>query len=387
MLVALISVTAIAGMRPTTTYRAIDLGANTFEIGLVQSAVSILPALTAVAIGRWIDRRGEAGMYTFALIVLAIGGILSALATDLVQLAFGQSLVGFGSISAFISGQAMVVNRTRPDDWNRRYGTYAAFLSMGQLVGPSAAAAIQEIPALGAESERAVFLAAALAAFAAAVLTRVIPPGPKPAASVAGSQGSLLAAVRRVLRRPGMFAAMFVSVSVASTVDVLAAYLPVYGTVTNLPVQLVGLILSVRAAATMISRVSMDALLHRFGWQAVLVGCLATSGAMLALLPTTAVPALLLGIAAVLGLAIGMVQPMTITWVATQSPKAERGTALAVRLTGNRISLLMVPAIMGAVAGSAGVGAVFWFLAAALGVGSLVSRTARLDVPGREPRA
>jgi MFS family permease len=123
----------------------------------------------------------------------------------------------------------------------------------------------------------------------------------------------------------------------------------------------------------------MERLILRFGWGRTLVSCLAISAAMLALLPTTATAILLGGIVAILGLAIGLTQPMTITWVANQAPRAERGTALAVRLTGNRLSLLFVPAVMGAVAGSAGVGAVFWVLAAALGLGAAVSRTGHLE--------
>ena len=100
---------------------------------------------------------------------------------------------------------------------------------------------------------------------------------------------------------------------------------------------------------------------------------------MLALIPTTAVPAFLILIMIALGLSIGLVQPMTVTWIANRASKGERGTALAVRLTGNRTSLLFVPAVMGAVAGSAGVAAVFWILAVVLGAGAAVSRTARLD--------
>jgi MFS family permease len=128
----------------------------------------------------------------------------------------------------------------------------------------------------------------------------------------------------------------------------------------------------------MASRLAMDQLLRRFGWQRVLVACLAISCVALALIPTTATPVLLIMIALGLGLGIGMTQPMTITWVANRAPRGERGTALAVRLTGNRTSLLFFPALMGAVAGSAGVAAVFWVVAAMLGMGSLVAHRAQL---------
>ena len=84
MVVGFVSVTAIAGIRPTTSYRALDLGADAFQVGLVQAAFSLLPALTAVALGRWIDRHGAGRPYTAALFMLggltvveaSLGGLL-----------------------------------------------------------------------------------------------------------------------------------------------------------------------------------------------------------------------------------------------------------------------------------------------------------------------
>jgi MFS family permease len=58
-MVALLAVTSQAGTRPTATYRALDLGGTTFEVGMVQSAYSVLPAIIAVFVGRWVDRLGE----------------------------------------------------------------------------------------------------------------------------------------------------------------------------------------------------------------------------------------------------------------------------------------------------------------------------------------
>jgi len=47
-------------------------------------------------------------------------------------------------------------------------------------------------------------------------------------------------------------------------------------------------------------------------------------------------------------------------------PEHARSTALAVRLTGNRIGQVATPAAAGVVAGSAGASSVFWLLAAIL---------------------
>jgi MFS family permease len=70
---------------------------------------------------------------------------------------------------------------------------------------------------------------------------------------------------------------------------------------------------------------------------------------------------------------------MTMAWIANRSPRAERGTALGVRLTGNRSALVIVPILVGAVAGVTGVSLIFWLIAALLGAGAVVGYRAPLD--------
>ena len=82
---------------------------------------------------------------------------------------------------------------------------------------------------------------------------------------------------------------------------------------------------------------------------------------------------------ALIGLGLGIGQPMTMAWVANRSPRAERGIALGVRLTGNRSALVLVPILVGAVAGATGVGLVFWLIAVLLGAGAVVGYRVQLD--------
>jgi MFS family permease len=55
-------------------------------------------------------------------------------------------------------------------------------------------------------------------------------------------------------------------------------------------------------------------------------------------------------------------------------PEYARTTALAVRLTGNRVGQVAAPAAAGVVAGSAGARSVFWVLSALLGCSALAVR-------------
>ncbi len=63
---------------------------------------------------------------------------------------------------------------------------------------------------------------------------------------------------------------------------------------------------------------------------------------------------------------MGFGQPLSMTLVVQRVPEQARATALAVRLTGNRIGQVATPAAAGVIAGSAGAGSVFWLLSAML---------------------
>src|SRR3990170_4201436 len=85
------------------TYRALDLGATTLQIGLIQSAFSILPALLAVAIGRVVDRVGGSRFMIASMIALAVGGLIAAYSGGLVVLSIGQ-LIGPAIAAAILGG-------------------------------------------------------------------------------------------------------------------------------------------------------------------------------------------------------------------------------------------------------------------------------------------
>lgn len=60
--------------------------------------------------------------------------------------------------------------------------------------------------------------------------------------------------------------------------------------------------------------------------------------------------------------------PMTMTWVSSLVPSADKAMALSVRLMGNRLAQVVLPAAAGAMAMATGVAAVFAVSGAVLGV-------------------
>ncbi len=400
LLIAGISVTAIQAGRPMITYRALELGAGPFEIGLVTSAFSVLPVLTAVAIGRWVDRIGEAWFLVGAMVMIGSGSLVSVFAGSLLLLGIGNAITGFGQITSLVAGQTMIANRGPRERREDRYGWYSTVASLGQLLGPAiaaflvggalaTAAQVGGILPEGADNPVApVFLFGAISGAVCVVLALLLPRRrPRRAVPVEGDAPSmgLRAATSQVLRRPGMISAMLVSVTVISSVDVLIAYLPLYGEATGLSVETVALLLSVRAGASLISRIFMTRLIDALGRTRLLTISMVMAGFSVAVLPfITAVP-VLFGLMVLIGLGLGLGQPMTIAWVANRSPRQERALALGVRLTGNRAALLIVPTVMGLIAGASGITAIWLVLAGFLGFGANVARKAPLDDPPSRP--
>lgn len=91
---------------------------------------------------------------------------------------------------------------------------------------------------------------------------------------------------------------------------------------------------------------------------------------------------------AVLGFCLGFGQPLSMTTVVQAAPAAARSTALALRLTGNRLGQVAAPAAAGLIAGVAGTAAPFVMLGALLvGAAGLGLRGGGADAtaPGPAP--
>lgn len=397
--IATISITAVNAARPMVSYRALGLGAGPLEIGVVQSAFSLVPVLIAVALGRWIDRFGEGRFLAIAMALIALGSGIATVAGSLASLALANMIMGFGQVTNLVAGQAMIANRGPRDRREQRYGWYSTVASLGQLLGPAIGAALAGTaltiapspsgPSSAANPQATVFLFSLGASAVACLLALRLPRGPRQPTDgeLAGSAGGLASATWQVLTRPGMAAAMLVSIAVISSVDVLVAYLPAFGEAAGLSVETVGLLLSVRAASSLVSRLFMTRLIVLLGRGRLLAVSMALAGTGIALLPVVpAVPGLF-GLMVLIGLGLGLGQPMTIAWVANRSPRRQRALALGVRLTGNRAALLVVPTVMGALAGAGGISLIWLALAAFLGGGAAVAARTPFDElvtrPGR----
>lgn len=374
----------ISAVRPMASYRALELGATPLEIGLLPASFAALSLFVAVPVGRWIDRFGEARFLLLGTVIMTASTAAMVWIDSIPLLIVTQALLGLGHIVNIVGAQTLIANRSTAEQRDHRFGMYSVAVSLGQLIGPAMAGFIAggQGPADGDAVVSAatipVFAVAAAACapalLAALVLVRTSSARPRGSGAAAGT--SPLRSAAQVLRIPTMLPAIVVSVAVILSIDLLTAYLPVYGEERGLSVEVVGGLLSLRAATTMASRLVMGRLIASAGRARVLFGSTVLAGLAMAGVPFLGDPWGLGLLMALTGFGLGFGQPMTIAWVAGRAPRELRATALGVRLTGNRLGQLVIPALVGLLAGFGGVGIVFVSLAVVLtGAAAIVAAT------------
>jgi len=151
-----------------------------------------------------------------------------------------------------------------------------------------------------------------------------------------------------------------------AAVDISVVYLPALGAELGLSAAVIGVMLVLRAGASMVSRLFLGRLSARIGRRRLLVGSTLAAASATALVPLPLPLPILAVVVIVMGLGLGTGQPITMAWLAEASPPGMRGRSMSLRLVGNRAGQLIIPSAVGLVAASLGAAGVLWVTAATL---------------------
>lgn len=383
LLVTVLTMAVVSGTRTLISYRVLAMGGDAIVIGIVTSLFALIPLLVAIPVGRAVDRGRGRFMLRIGSVVITLALVLTTISQNLLVLALGNAILGIGQILATVAAQGLIPVWSDPRDYDRRFGNLALAVSAGQLLGfPIAGAfAVADTEAQSTSVSTGVALAVMTLIAAAAV----------PFTFALKNRGSVVLsrkahAVQRqssmaLLAVPGMKPAIYSSLLLLTSTDILATYLPVLGEELGLSVTVVTALLTARTVASLLSRATLTHLLRLLGRRRLLIGSTFFAAIPIILLPFLPLPLLLGVLTFTFGFFFGVGQPLTMSWVASLAYESNRGASLAVRLAGNRIGQVALPLGAGAVAGVAGTSAIFVFMGALL----LSSTVATVRTLRREP--
>lgn len=359
----------IAVIRVTASYRAIELGASAAWVGIIGASYAVLQLALATRSGRAIDRHGSKPPFILGGVVLLAGmGVFVVLGQTVWALILGSMMVGFAHLLCQLAHQSRIAALAEGGDLDRPFARYMMLVSVGQMVGPGAIVVFggaQNIPDTASLFALCAILAAAC--LAVAFLIDCPPPNPAGSSEVRTPAGD-------IFRMPGALPAIATCTAVVCAIDLLILYLPVIGASLGVPAALVALMLTMRAVAALVIRAFMGPLLDLFGRTWLITGSVALSGIGLAALGVSAdypVPAMATATILV-GFGAGLALPLTLSWLSNSVPGHVRGLAFSLRLSGNRLAQMVVPAAFGVLLGA------ITLSTAMVGVGALIVGTAAL---------
>jgi len=367
--------------RPLISYKVLALGGDSVAVGLTSASFALLPVVIALWLGRMSDRRTSMKSITVAgtLLLAASPSLLSA-APSLLLVGVASAVLGVGHLCFTIAGQSAIARFVPLSRMDAAFGWFTAAFSLGQLVGPLVAGL-----AMGAagnapadtrlmDANAALILAGAIAVLAIPVAfgasTKQRANAPKTEAAPVRAPASK--SVAHLLGIPTVKTNMLASLALLATTDIIVAFLPLVGEENGIAPIGIGVLLAIRAAASITSRLLLPMMLFRWSRTGLITASLVGAGTTLATLPWLfGNPVLAAILLAIIGFFLGLGQPITMTLITQAVPPDARGAALALRLLANRLGQVALPIGAGLLAAPAGPGGALWMSSAVLCVASI----------------
>ena len=361
-------------LRPTTAYRAVELDVPAAWLGALTASFAVVPLLLAVPSGQATDRFGERRvMLAGAALLLLSAVVFASERAGAAGLVVGSVVLGTGHLLSVVAEQAAVANSAGPGRFDTAFGHYTFAASLGQAAGPALITVLGGSGAL--PDTRPLFLAATVLGAVLLGVTTLVRTPVRERSSTAPGTGSMAT----LLRLPGLLRALTVSCVVLAAVDITLVYLPALGADRGLAAGAVGLLLTLRAVASMVSRFFLGRLVRRTGRRRLMMGSVALSALSMAAVALPLPVGVLAVLVLLLGLGLGVGQPLTMSWLAEVAPAGQRGRAMSLRLTGNRLGQVLIPSGVGLLAAGFGAAGVLWATAGALAAVGVAARRLAVD--------
>jgi predicted MFS family arabinose efflux permease len=353
--------TIISIMRVTTSYRAVELGLSVIWLGVISAAFALLPMIIAVKVGRYIDRGHDAhaAWIGSALVVAACAGI--AFVPSAAALLAFNAVLGTGHIFLMAAQQMLCVRAGGPHGIDRVFGNYMVAAAIGQGLGPfvvGLAGGSAMLP-----PTRMLFLIALATAVATLAITLTIRPSRKPPQH---AEEDALVPIKSLLRVPGLNAVIAAGVFIVTAQELVVIYLPILGAERSIDVAVIGLLLAVRSACSMVSRVFYARIVMAVGRYPLMVATTLVGAAAFASLAAPVPLWAMYAAMAVMGFALGIATTLSVTTVVDRTPASARATANSLRIMGNRLGQISLPFGAGLVAAATGVAGILVMISLSL---------------------
>lgn len=362
---------AMAGLRMAVPLQALRLGASAWTVGVLLALFAAAPVLLAMPAGRLAERLGYHRPVKLAVGVALAGMALALLSVwlpghwPLLALCLAAMLTGSAANLGMLTVQRTAglaarnpVERMRVFSW---LGIAPAF---SNVVGPVAAGLMIDASGFGGA-----YLLLGLLPLATLISARQVP-----VLQSVPSVPSGTPAAWSLLQVPGLKRLLVVNWLFSMCWDVHTFAVPVLGHERGFSASVIGFILGTFTLAVTGVRLLVPLVAQRIRDVQLLQFAMLGTATVFALYPLAATP-LRMGLCALLlGLTLGVVQPLIMTTLHHLTPAGRHGESLAFRSMTINASSTLMPLLFGLLGTAVGAAVLFWTVGGLLGAGTWLTR-------------
>ena len=351
----------MASTRVAASLWVLDQGLGEWTVGVLLSLFAVAPMALALWAGRQVDRFGFHRPMAYAVVMAFVGALAALAQPSLPTIVFSCLLNGGATAVAAVATQREAgLMASDPSELKRMFSYVALSQALSNALSPVAAGLL--IDHLGFRAAFALPVLLPLLAWAAARRLPHQPPPPvKTPAEGARTAWSLL-------RDPALRHLLILNVVLSASWDAHSFVVPVLGHAKGLSASSIGLVLGSFAVAATLVRLAIVRWAQHLDEIRALRAAMALATVLLlvyAWLPGT------LGLAlgsAILGMALGSVQPMILATLHQVTPPERHGQALGLRLLASNGATVAMPLGFGLLASATLAAAPLWLMAGLLGL-------------------
>ena len=327
-----------------------------------------------VGAGRWVDRIGLRKPILMGAGLGAFGVSVPFLVFDVGALFLAAICIGLGFMIFLLCLQKITGDTSTDAQRKANFSLVALSFSVSGFLGPTGAGLL--IDSIG---HRATFgvLAGCFALALIGIYRYRFKPHQLIGSDQNGSPSTSAAAPKQaiadLLREPTLKRLYVCVVVICAAWDIHQFLVPIYGAQIGLSASRIGIILGTFALATFLIRTCLPFMSKRIGEWPLILGAMTTAALVYCVYPFAKTQQAMMLLAGILGLGLGMAQPMVMSVMYRVAPVDRIGEATGLRLSFVNASQTFLPitagALGGILGGNLGFAPMFWGVAAFLTAG------------------
>ncbi|MDV2885514.1 MFS transporter [Alkalihalophilus pseudofirmus] len=342
---------SLIGSRPLIPIYSNHLGATNLQIGAIIALFSLLPLFMAIPLGKLIDRIGSKTPLVVSVLIASLSLVIPYFLSTLLGVYISQVLSGLSQLVFVLAMQSYIGGNRKYKIRDYYIAIFSIGVAIGSFIGPLVSGILTDrvgysvtLGALGA----LIILALPFIPFIKGKETSI---QKEEFSNKKSSDLFLISDLRK---------AFIVSAIVLLAKDIYLAFFPLLAMDKGLSATMIGLLISLNALAGILIRTLLPYLVKKYSTNIIISYSIMCAGIAFLTIPMLTNSFLLGFVSFLLGLSLGIGQPLSISITINSLPPDRVGEGLGLRLSINKLTQVVMPLLLGGISALGGIASIFY---------------------------